>query len=243
MKKRGYFIGLILATWMLFPSTILAACDYSEQVKLSSEATNVRAEYEVKNITIDRETMKEVTGVNAGEFNQDSPYLSTWVVDVSLYNITDNLYVHLTENNYTDDIYYEDTDDGVYTFRVDDVDNIHEYSFEIYATDSNCVGSALRSVKMKTPKYNPLHDLSACLDSNEYYCQMFVDYEINISESEVLKRYSEQETRHSEAVEDSTKNFWEKNKNIIIISGIVILGLGAATFVVITITRKKSRVI
>ena len=132
MKKRGYFIGLILATWMLFPSTILAACDYSEQVKLSSEAANVRAEYEVKNITIDRETMKEVTGVNAGEFNQDSPYLSTWVVDVSLYNITDNLYVHLTENNYTDDIYYEDTDDGVYTFRVDDVDNIHEYSFETH---------------------------------------------------------------------------------------------------------------
>lgn len=254
MKKRGYFIGLILATWMLFPNVIFAACDYSEQVKLSSEAANVKFNYEAGVFKTGRqeepaEYITPGTYDEEGNFipdeNFEVPLIDETVIEkrLHIYNITENIYVVLHNDLYNEETTYhfDDTDEGIieWTENNDALNERVHYTLSIFAEDTYCATSSLRKIELTTPQFNPLSLYDFCEGSSEYYCEQFSLVDINVTPEDMMKKYQKAE-ESSQEPETHEEDFM-KSYGLYIILGIVAIGvIGVIAFVIFRKTQRSA---
>lgn len=230
------------------PLHTFAVCDYSTQVKLNTEASNVKIDYEIKSIYIDEndeeiinpteEQIEKSYGVDAEVFVID-------VLNINIFNITNDIYLKLTSDDLLFSeriISYQDTNNGSYSIRLDDLSKIRNFEYTIYTNNIACSNAELRKGKLTTPKYNEKSELTSCEGRDDlYYCQKYITSEINLTTNEVNTKILEITKDNSENKQENDVNFWIKNKNIIII-GVILLVIAGGTATIIFVINKRSRV-
>ena len=231
------------------PLHTFAVCDYSTQVKLNTEASNVKIDYEIIDRYFDRDdnelfnlTEEELASIDS----VDSDIIIMKGVQINILNVTPNVYLVVQSDDESipeRQINYEDTNNGKITLTVPDVLKIRNYTINIYATDVSCSTSLLRTAKVVTPMENEMAYSTACSDHSDlYYCQPFLTSELNMSFDEMYTKLKENEKTNKENEEKDTKSFWENNKTLIIVIGVLLLIIAGGTATTIFIINKRSRV-
>lgn len=231
------------------PLHTFALCDYSTQVKLNTEASNVKIDYEIIDRYFDRDD-NELFNLTEEELastdSVDSDIILMKGVQINILNVTPNVYLVVQSDDESipeRQINYEDTNNGKITLTVPDVLKIRNYTINIYATDVSCSTSLLRTAKVVTPMENDIAYSTACIGHSDlYYCQPFLTSEINMSFDEIYTKLKENEMTNKENEEQDTKSFWENNKTLIIVIGVIVLIIAGGTATTIFIINKRSRV-
>ena len=232
------------------PLHTFALCDYSTQVKLNTEASNVKIDYEIIDRYFDRDD-NELFNLTEEELastdSVDSDIIIMKGVQINILNVTPNVYLVVQSDDESipeRQINYEDTNNGKITLTVPDVLKIRNYTINIYATDVSCSTSLLRTAKVVTPMENDIAYQGVCVGHSDlYYCQPFVTTEINMNFNEVYAKVKEIENKlFKENETQNNKNFWENNKTLIIVIGAIVLIIAGGTATTIFIINKRSRV-
>lgn len=213
-----------------------STCDYETQVKLNSEAANIKASYEVKEI----KTGKKIEADLGDEEYIDETYQG---VEVSIYNMTENLYLTVmnTSTNETKTYHYEDTDNGsIKLVRGEDgLEDIVTYQITIYSNHNDCKDEELKKINLVTPKYNSFSADALCEGSSKYYCQEYVTEDLNMTYDDFLKQAANNNKNDGNGDTDTVKdNDFFKKYGIYIVGGILVILLGVMTTVIV---RKKQR--
>ncbi len=213
-----------------------STCDYETQVKLNSEAANIKASYEVKEI----KTGKKIEADLGDEEYIDETYQG---VEVSIYNMTENLYLTVmnTSTNETKTYHYEDTDNGsIKLVRGEDgLEDIVTYQITIYSNHNDCKDEELKKINLVTPKYNSFSADALCEGSSKYYCQEYVTEDLNMTYDDFLKQAANNNKNDGNGDTDTVKdNDFLKKYGIYIVGGILVILLGVMTTVIV---RKKQR--
>ena len=132
------------------------------------------------------------------------------------------------------------------------LEDIINYSIQVLSANPNCSGDALRAISLVTPMRNPFHDLIACEGVDEYYCQEYIDYDLNMTEAEVLERANNVRNNGGveEEVPEEEKNWWDNLKEyldnhpwvIYVTIGVIVVIVGVATAVIV-IKKRRSKVL
>lgn len=213
-----------------------STCDYETQVKLNSEAANIKASYEVKEI----KTGRKVEADLGDEEYIDETYQG---VEVFIYNMTENLYLTVmnTSTNETKTYHYEDTDNGsIKLVRGEDgLEDIVTYQITIYSNHNDCKDEELKKINLVTPKYNSFSADALCEGSSKYYCQEYVTEDLNMTYDDFLKQAANNNKNDGKGDTDTVKdNDFFKKYGIYIVGGILVILLGVMTTVIV---RKKQR--
>ena len=217
-------------------ASAVSTCDYETQVKLNSEAANIKASYEVKEI----KTGKKIEADLGDEEYIDETYQG---VEVSIYNMTENLYLTVmnTSTNETKTYHYEDTDNGsIKLVRGEDgLEDIVTYQITIYSNHNDCKDEELKKINLVTPKYNSFSADALCEGSSKYYCQEYVTEDLNMTYDDFLKQAANNNKNDGNGDTDTVKdNDFFKKYGIYIVGGILVILLGVMTTVIV---RKKQR--
>ncbi len=151
MRKFKYFI---LIVFMLFINyvNVNAACSES----IIDEASKV---------TIDKKTVTNIA--------EDEIYLQ-----VQVKNITNNIYVNVTESedNTSKNYYYKDTEKGLLKINSYYLYEKIKWTAKIYSNSNECNGELLKTISIETPKYNEYHSSEECKKLYVFkYCDYFSD--------------------------------------------------------------------
>lgn len=238
MDKICQKILVFLCLFIVGVSNASAAstCDYETQVKLNSEAANIKASYEVKEI----KTGKKIEADLGDEEYIDETYQG---VEVSIYNMTENLYLTVmnTSTNETKTYHYEDADNGsIKLVRGEDgLEDIVTYQITIYSNHNDCKDEELKKINLVTPKYNSFSADALCEGSSKYYCQEYVTEDLNMTYDDFLKQAANNNKNDGNGDTDTVKdNDFFKKYGIYIVGGILVILLGVMTTVIV---RKKQR--
>ena len=238
MKKRGYFLGLILATLMLFlPGKVMAECSYEDQVRLASEAANVKVSYEIVEDTSEEDLKKY-------------RYPANDYFVISVFNVTENTRVTITDGienedgllyrGYTEDIAYGDTNNGTYTFEVEAIPKLREFKVSIYSENGQCNSKLERSSNLTLPMYNEYYTSDECKDNKEYYCAKYMSVPFGMAEYNALRGQTSSSTEVPSEPEVSKKSFFEEYWVVILIAVVAVIVIA---LVARTILAKKKQVI
>ncbi len=128
-------------------------------------------------------------------------------------------------------MYDSETGDYINTIRAKrpDVHNVVEMTFDVYAKDADCYKESLRTITIKTPRYNELSDTELCKDNpNHEDCKELVD----TNEKKTLQELKEN-------IENKKLEARKKTKSIILYMVIGVILLVAAVFGVRYYTIQK----
>ena len=143
-----------------------STCTLSVKNGLSSEAVKVEASY---NISYEGETHFEI----------------------SIYNITPNIFVSFKHVNGTPEtIIYANTNNGTYTFNEYNMDSIFKYTFEIYPDSKTGCSSRLLYKNLTKPKKNKYSNMTECSYEkmkNFTYCKEWISYDFLIDEDMIVQ--------------------------------------------------------
>lgn len=248
MKRAKEFLLLSFLGFFCFILNTKAACDYDTQVKLATEAANVNVTYEIKKRIINVYTGEVALDATDEDVEFDGDYAYENKIFISLMNINENIYIEMTGSNGFNEIYYyDDSNNGSIEIDGGLGEEIVNYKIIVKSVNEECNDKALRSIDFVTPMKNPYSDLLACEGVNEYYCQPYVTYEIDLSEGQVIDKAMEiKNNKENENQNEENKNWWEewleKNKWFVpTLVGVIVLA-GVATTVII-IRKRRSKVI
>lgn len=247
MKGKGKILFAIICFFGFIANT-LAACDYETQVRLATEASNVNITYEIRHEIINANTGQIAPEATDEDVEFDSEYTYQDFIYITIMNVTENIYVELIgSDGSTQSIYFSDTNEGTIELDGGLGENIITYTVNIRSNNSNCSSDVLRTFEFVTPKWNPYSALIACEGVNEYYCEPYVTYEINLTEGEIIDRASESKAEETNVPQDEkNSNWWTEwlNNNpwfIPTVIGVIVLA-GVATTVII-IKKRRSKVL
>lgn len=238
MKKRAFILSFILMFFCVLNVEAASTCDYKMQVQLNTEAANVKTNYEVKEI----KTGNLVEADLSDEEYEEEFYTG---VELRIYNLTENLYVVITntENDNAATYHYRDTTDGTITIQrgIDGLDEIVTYKITIYSDYSDCSGEEQRKIEIKTPRYNYFSSEPQCDNSNKYYCESYITEEINMTYSEFIAQAKKDNIaqKEEEKKEEEENDFW-KNYGLFIIIGLVIVAMGVGATVIVRLKQRSS---
>lgn len=248
MKQKKKRVLFCILCFLSFIITANAECDYETQVRLNTEASNVKINYEIKREIINMNTGEVAPEATDEDVDFESEYAYQDNIYISLLNLTENIYVELIGNNGdVRTIYYSDTENGSLDLNGGTGEEIVTYTVNIKSNNSNCSGSLLKTFEFITPKKNPFSALLACKGVNEYYCEPYVTYDINMTEGEVIDRaMAAKEEEQTKQEEEKNKNWWtewlEKNPWFIpTVIGVIVLA--GVTTTVIIIKKRRSKVL
>ncbi len=210
-------------------------CTPSDSVKINKQAMKIKVGYEPyeEDYPDEDETIR--------------PDLKIYMLDIKVYNVSPELKVVLTSEDGTAIGHYDDSNDGVITFRNTDTKTIKNYKLEIQSDDV-CMDKVIRTINLTLPKYNPYSEREICTEVPTYYlCQQFITYDID---SEHFLKDVQNYKARLEAKEIETADSGKVNKNITtkIVSKIsknkyivvgVILAVGILITVLIVLRNKK----
>lgn len=187
MKK--YLIFLIICCAM-FMNVDASSCKAEIKAKLIEEASIISYNY-VQGIKIVELDQSDIDP-NDPYYNPDG-VLEFNVFDLNISNISDDLYVEVTNNKNSDSFSVSSSEfvDGTFTFVHDDLKDVVTYVFTVYASTSNgCAGEKISVFYITVPKYNAYSSLSACDGYEEKdFCQEFTTID-DLSEAKVYESIS-----------------------------------------------------
>jgi hypothetical protein len=166
MKFKYLFIFLCLFAFTSYVNAEDSTCTITVKNELVSEAMKVEASY---NISYEGE-----------------PHF-----EISIYNITPNIYVSFKHVNGTPEtIIFNSTNNGTYTFNEYNLDSIFKYTFEIYPNNETGCSSRLLYKNLTKPKKNKYADLTECSYEkmkNYTYCKEWISYDFLIDEDAIIQ--------------------------------------------------------
>ena len=236
MRKYLALLLTLFSFLIIVPVQAEETCTYKEEAELREKASNIKVDYEM-----DYEEYESS--------HDDIATDGTYFYNINVTNITKEFYVEVTNDINGDKklLSYSEEDNGITSFRWDNIDKITNFTFKVYTTAGNkCNGVALRTIHWTSPRYNKY--AWRCADEFPDYslCQQFVTFD-EITEYEFFKRL--------EAYRESVKKQQEKNeenKSIVekviefvdkykwVVFGVVIV-TGAGTCTYLYFSRKKQR--
>lgn len=235
MKKIRVYILFTLLIMLAFITNVSAEekCTYSKRTDLNKLAWNMNFNYEP--------VEKKVEDYN--QVGNEDNYTMHYSYDLSIYNLTSNLYIKVT-NDFNEEVATftaADIVDGKIIYNVKYTGEIVTYTFAVYVESGDCEGELLRSVKLTTPLRNEYAEMLICGDIPDFYlCQPYltstVDYSTFFAKAEAYKQ--KQELVQEE--EEEKKSEKKKNVKYILLGvGSVIVVGGLVTFIVIKKKRGK----
>lgn len=231
MKKIFCYIIFILISFAIiitFPKA--DSCNYKEQAALNKEAKNITFNYEV----VDKSSEVDLS-------NGVPPTIEYYYIQMNLTNITDNLYVEITNNQNDEKITYYSSDlvDGVVSFKANSY-KVVTYTLNIYAQTDTC-SKKLMTRTVKAPKFNTFYQRGLCLYVPEYkYCQEVITSEMDdnkISKS-ITNYYNKQIANQKQETQKEKNNL----KKYLIIGSIIlgsIIVIGGIILIIVKIIRKR----
>ncbi|HBA37638.1 MAG TPA: hypothetical protein DCY94_02850 [Firmicutes bacterium] len=242
--KRVEYLSIIILTLFMGIMNVNAAktsCPTADRKKLATEASYVKVDYEIKDIS-------ETKTLQIGD--ETTTYkVPNYSFVISIYNITENLYVYATTTNATSKktltIYPKDAVDGIYTFIDTNISDIYNYTFSIRSNNPNCQGLAIRTMKFTKPRYNAYSEFTYCKNSSNFYCQRFIGTEINIKDTDDflnrIKVNNENSNPNRDKIEEAKqlKTLLKKNWKLYLSIFIAIIVIAIALVYGIRIYRKK----
>lgn len=210
-------------------------CGYKEIADLNSLAEKIETKYEI----VKRPVYFTIADPETGELMEAEG--GSHKLKVSVYNIHPDTYVIQTDTDSGEErrINYNDTNKGVYTYETNDLIEIKNYKYVVYANKSeDCKDTPLKTYNISTPKRNDLHTQVAC-EGMEHLevCKEFVseEFEFNPNDlaNEIKKYQSEDEINPPKVVEDSLIQKVTKNNTVTITVGLIVILTGVVIYIVI----------
>lgn len=240
MKKNVFSLFLLMFIFSIFNyNDVLAednTCTYEVKAKLNKIASEVEASYSFV-------------------YDENNKVIG---FDISIFNITEDIYITYKSDEATSNrvnVIYANTNNGTYTFRTYDLENIVTYEISIYTNKYNC-SDFIRKLKITKPKRNIYHDYEFCQDEeleDYFYCKEWITSDISISESEIERRIKDKldkvivtTTTKCVACEVSAENIknetiFKKNKMIVIIGIVVAMIIDMFLIIKRLINIRKAR--
>lgn len=245
MKKIKAVILVVLA-FFIGCLNVHAVCSGEENNRITSEAANVKVDYEEKIGIMEPGTYSPPDGLTEEEANN---YVATYAYfTLTISNLTENLYVVVT-NDVTKEsktYNYSDSNNGVVTIDHNDMFAITNYTVKVYSSNkTSCINTLLNTITKTLPKYNDLSESGICEGAENFYLcykylavntptfDEFVDLVQKYKDGNIDKDGNE---KPEEKIEEK-KSFIEENKVAIIVSSIVIVAVGVG--VVFVIIKKR----
>lgn len=241
---------IAFSSLFLLTNVNAATCGYEEKAKLNNEITNVKANYEIKERVMNKDEYT-VPDAIAGTEYEDSYVATTEYIQVNILNLTENMYVEVT-NDYDNErkVYqYSDTTNGNISFDWHQIGDLVTYTIKVYASSTtSCSGTILKTITQKLPRYNEYSDYNVCDGFSKYYlCQRFVTYEpvdfetfSNKISTEIEKKIKKDEEVNGDKWYNEVIKFISDNKVWFITGGIIlVVGIGSTTFIIIKNRRRE----
>lgn len=249
MKKIKAVLITVLTFALFMVNSNALKCDTTEQAKINQEASNVKLTYEVKT-----ERVKD-NGVQNADIPTDG-YINIDYFEVTVLNVTENLIVKIKDsiNKTTRTISYSDTNNGVYTYRVDIKGDPNKLTYEVITSNkTSCSGEEVFENSKTLPIYNYYYSTGTCATmKNDPSCQKYVTEEVTPQKFEKVeqayrKLKNEEYKIQQEKIEDKNLvekfvDFVKENKIGFIIGGSIIIVAGVVATVVV-IKKRRSRLI
>ncbi len=236
MRKKGLIF--LIAMCALLSQTVHAECDYKTQNEISTAAANVVGTYEMERVKEDYEgnPHPEVSDEIANTLN--SGYYFAEHFNVKIYNITDQIYFRITnEEEHIDEEYHaRDLVNGSFSLRVPDTQKIRTYTIKIFSDVSGCSNEELREIKVLTPMYNELADQALCENKDAYYCEKYVTTNIEVDEEKIQNEYVNSNNNYFKGAEELAS----KNRIYWYIGGTVLIVIMMIA-IIVQIKRNKKR--
>lgn len=215
-------------------------CSSEETSKLKREADNVKVNYEVIEENIKYET------VDGEEFNQDVFETEgiTEKIRITVYNITNNLFVLQTNDrdNEKITINYSDTKNGNYSFDTTDINSLMNYKFVVYS-NLDCDLMELKTIDFVKPMRNSYYDYEVCQSHLDVpVCAKYISSELEVSEASLYDYVTNYKvskgtpTIISRIDELGETNLFRSNWMYFAIGGVVVIGVA----IYIVIVKKRS---
>ena len=261
--RKGYFFALVILSIFCFSLKVDAAeCKGNTLSSLQKEAGNVKVNHEIVKETI----TKHLYDYFDNELPETVEFEKT-TIKINLYNLTKNIFVVQTEKNYSTydnemvlygesrtplkfdnekTIDYKDSNNGNYTWNLDNLDHYIDYKFEIYSNTSSCDTTLLRTITYRKPKYNKFAKDPVCTEyPSVKLCNEFISEDINLSGkifADEVKRIGESGNKQEDVMPEETteiKKGNNKEKIYIALSGTVVILIIIGYLV---IDKRRSRI-
>lgn len=257
MKKIVSGCLLFVALVSIQNVNAASTCDYSEQVELNNIASTVKGYY-----TIEKKVMNVNGNVEEGiDPNDsriedvDSAYYVQTVANVSINNLTSDIYMVVTNNKgFSNTYHYDNTLNGEVSIFAGELNEVVTYTVTIYSNRSNCPDEELRKMEIVVPMRNEYALSSMCARIPDYeYCKEYIvapfladSSTITNSISKEYEKYSkdlqEQEEKQNQSFFEKIEEFIKENK-IIIYSVLGIIIIAGVIVTIVILKKKRSRVL
>ena len=205
MNKKSIFLMLLLMFFANLRVDAVSSCSYKEQAELNSEAAQIKVKYEEKSELY--YPPAEYCG-EAGEGCSVNNYYFT----ITILNMSENFYIEVDGNkNKQLTFTYDDVKDGIITFNYENVDEIGNFTFNVYSSsETNCAYEKYRVIHFTTPKFNRYYYDGECSNVPDYYlCQKYITTE-EPKYGDFLNQITEYKRQLNEEKEKNNRNFLEK---------------------------------
>ena len=232
----------ILIIFLLFGFINVNAkeCNASEIARLNEAANKVKVSYDVVQTKKTKEADfldmdgKPVEGTY--EVTEDS-------LKITVYGISDDLFIMMTNDADGEKVIInnENATNGSYSFINENINDLVNYTFEIYSNYSNCDTALLKTVNFTKPFLNPNALYDVCVENPTVpVCQRYITKLFDVQDgalADVVKKYLNGDQNEEEDPTVKEKNN-KKNDYLLygVIGGSVIL-VAIATYVVISKKR------
>ncbi len=178
---RLKYIFLSLAVFGMFIGTAKAVgtCDYTQRATLNNEASEIRANYEIKEKELDPNLYGPPDSILGTEEEE------TWVpktdyLQINILNLTENLYIEVSSDKSSDVTRYNfsDTNNGTLAIEWNDVSEVARLTITVKSTGNNgCQDDTIRTMTLTLPRYNSYSTYGMCEVASDYYlCQEYVTF-------------------------------------------------------------------
>lgn len=170
MKKIFVFVVIILSlSYINVQAEEDTTCSYASKAALSKAAYNVEHNYTIK---------KDESG--------------RYYVEISIYNITDEIYIIITNESTHEDTQVLSTMTKGNTYTFQDIENvsINNYTIHVRSFKYGC-SDELRKFTITKPRYNDLSELDICKENEmiDYsYCQTWVNKYFTETREEIIEK-------------------------------------------------------
>lgn len=235
MHKNILKLMLILSLIVVIP--VHAECSYKERAELNKESSNIKVSYEI---------VTEETIASDADMSEPITFYKE-LFEVSILNLTDNFYIVVTNNTNNDrkTYNYSNTNNGIITYRWNDLYEVSTQTFKIYASSkTNCANELYRTAYLTLPRYNSYHDWGICEGrDNLSLCDKYVTTkEVSYSTFvDQLTKATKQENNNPNSNNNTTNNTVNPQESTTVIYYIAGGTVAAAILVVVVVVvaRKK----
>lgn len=237
MQKKLVLVFMPIIMFFSFINFAYAECDYETKAKINNAAGTIKAEYQT--FEYNNNYYDETYGEEVSE--------SYWYGLIHIYNLSDDVYVKVIDNNGNSKDYTSDdvAADGVIYVGTGMANEVKKYKIEVYATDPSCIDDVIRTIDITIPRYNVFSTYSQCDEYPDYYyCSEFVFLD-NIPETEFyrgIEDYAErlEAEKNNQGIISQTAELIKNHWGALLIL-VVCIGIGGYIFYIKIYSKRKGK--